>query len=107
MYLKDGKPRQCDEGGYKPILNQWDDPENIIFKIKLPIYMDTSFVNVQLFPTFVSVRIKGKLTQLRLDEEILVDKSTIQRSTTTGELLITMPKLSPNTILKKMVDRQK
>lgn len=62
MYLKDGKVRQCDEGGYKPTLNQWDDPEYVVFSIKIPKHLDTTLIEPNIFPNFVSVRIKGKLT---------------------------------------------
>ena len=43
----------------------------------VPKYLDTSLIEVNINLTYISVRIKGKLTQLRLDEEIFVDKSTI------------------------------
>jgi protein TilB len=56
--------------------------------------MDTSLVNVDLHPLYVRLDIKGKITQLKFDEEILVDKSKVQRSQTTGALLLTMPKAS-------------
>lgn len=36
MFTKEGKVRQCDEGGYKPILNQWDDPCFVVFKMNIP-----------------------------------------------------------------------
>ena len=36
-----------------------------------------------------------KVFQLCLDEEVNTDKSTAQRSTTTGHLIITMPKAKP------------
>ena len=54
--------------------------------------MDTSLVNVDLNPEYVRIEIKGKITQLKFDEEILVDKSKTQRSTITGALVITMPR---------------
>lgn len=56
--------------------------------------MDTSLVNVDLHPAYIRLEIKGKITQLKFDEDILVDKSKVQRSTTTGSLLLTMPKAS-------------
>lgn len=36
-------------------------------------YLDTSLLEVNLNPKYVSVRIKGKLTQLKLQEEIKVE----------------------------------
>lgn len=34
------------------------------------------------------------MTQIRFDEEILVERATIQRSTTTGWLCVTCPKVN-------------
>ncbi len=48
--------------------------------------MDTSLLEVNINPKWLSVRIKGKLTQLKLMEEIVVEKSVTQRSQTTGSL---------------------
>ena len=56
--------------------------------------MDTSLINVDLHPNYIRMEIKGKVTQLKFEEEILVDKSKLQRSTTTGAMLLTMPKAS-------------
>lgn len=54
--------------------------------------MTTDALNVDLQPQYVRVDIKGKITQIRFDEDILVERSSIQRSTTTGWLCITMPR---------------
>lgn len=43
-------------------------------------------------PIFVKVVIKGKVFQFVLPEEVATDKSTAQRSQTTGHLVISMPK---------------
>ncbi|KAM3128321.1 hypothetical protein pb186bvf_019564 [Paramecium bursaria] len=106
-FNKDGSVRQCDEGQYKPNLNQWDDPEFTILTMKIPKFLDTQLVDVNVNPKYVSVRIKGKLTQLRLDDEIIVSKSTIQRSEITGELVIKMPKVTPNLIIKQLNEKNK
>ena len=39
--------------------------------------MDTSEVTVNIDPKWVSVRVKGKLTQMRLSEEIIVSESSV------------------------------
>jgi len=54
--------------------------------------MDTSSLNVELEPEYVRCEVKGKITQLSLPEEILCEKSVVQRSQTTGSLMITCPK---------------
>lgn len=62
----------------------------------MPKYLDTSLLDVNINPKWVSIRIKGKLTQLRLSEEIIVEKSETQRSQVTGILSIKMKKHAPN-----------
>lgn len=44
-------------------------------------------------PTYVKVLIKGKIFQIVFREEIKIESSTVQRSQTTGHLVITMPKV--------------
>lgn len=60
--------------------------------------MNTNSLNVDVQPTYVRVEVKGKVTQIRLDDEILVERSQVQRSTTTGWLCITMPKANIDAI---------
>lgn len=45
--------------------------------MNIPKYLDTSLVKVNVNPTYVSVRVKDKLTQIRLDEEVFSEKSKI------------------------------
>lgn len=66
MFRPDGEIRQCNEGKYKFRLREWDDADFTFFEIEIPKFMDTSLVEVNLNPKYVSVRIKGKLTQLKL-----------------------------------------
>ena len=54
--------------------------------------METQHINVDLQPDYVRLDIKGRITQLTIPENILVEKSKVQRSTTTGVLQLTMPK---------------
>lgn len=75
--------------------------------MNIPKYLDTSLIQVNVNPTYISVRIKGKLTQLRLDEEVYSDKSIIKRSEITGELVVTMPKVNVNQILKSITERKR
>ena len=46
-------------------------------------------------------KIKGKVFQLRLLEDVQCDKSSVQRSQTTGHILLTMPKCRPIPSLAK------
>jgi len=54
--------------------------------------MDTQQIDVDLQPEYVRLDVKGRITQLIHPEEILVEKTKVQRSTTTGVLCLTMAK---------------
>lgn len=56
-------------------------------------YLDTSLIDVDVQPNYVRVTVKGKVFQLALNDEIHTSDAIIQRSLTTGYLLIKMPKL--------------
>lgn len=58
--------------------------------------MDISLIDIDVQPTWVRVLVKGKLLQLLLPEEVNPDASIAQRSATTGNLHISMPKASSN-----------
>lgn len=62
MFRPDGDIRQCNEGKYKFLLREWDDADWSFFELEVPKFLDTSFVEVNLNPHWVSVRVKGKLT---------------------------------------------
>ncbi|KAJ6633424.1 Protein tilB, partial [Pseudolycoriella hygida] len=66
------------------------------YELNLEVYrfLDTSLINVDLQSNYVRATIKEKIFQIALRDEIKIDKSTSQRSMTTGHLLITMPKLN-------------
>ena len=53
--------------------------------------MDNSQIKVDLNPNYVRVDVKGKITQWSFDNDIIVVKATVQRSTTTGVLEIKAP----------------
>ena len=63
--------------------------------------MDTSLLNVDLQPSYIRCDIKGKITQIKFPEEIMVEKSKVQRSQTTGWLCVTMPKADARQIEAK------
>jgi protein TilB len=57
-----GKVRMCNEGGYKFHLNEYDDANFTTFTLGIPKFCDTSLITVDIKPSYVSVRVKGKLT---------------------------------------------
>ena len=63
--------------------------------------MDTSLINVDLNPMYVRFEVKGKVTQLKMPEEIIVERSKVQRSQMSGVLQITMPKATISEVQAK------
>jgi protein TilB len=91
-YKDNGDIRICNQGKYDFKLDEDDVRTGITtFELKLPKHMDTTQVQVDLNPQYVRVVAKDKVTQLKFAHEIIVEKSTIQRSQTTGLLLIKCP----------------
>lgn len=71
-------------------------------------HLDTSYIDVDINPTYVRVIIKGKILQLTLPCEISVEKSNVRRNTITGSLVIAMARLTPcTTIVRKDESTQK
>ncbi len=68
MYTKDGDIRQCNEGRFKFRLKEFEDPDYSIFELEVPKHLSTEQLTVNIDPKWVSVRVKTKLTQLKLSE---------------------------------------
>lgn len=90
-----GEIRQCNEGKYDFDLDDRTDPTTIVFELKVPRFMGTDSLDVDVNPWYVRVVCKEKLTQLRLPAEVAVDTAKVQRSKATGALKITMKRLVP------------
>eukprot|EP01022_Parablepharisma_sp_SALTPOND_P020009 TRINITY_DN3522_c0_g1_i1.p1 TRINITY_DN3522_c0_g1~~TRINITY_DN3522_c0_g1_i1.p1 ORF type:complete len:340 (+),score=47.95 TRINITY_DN3522_c0_g1_i1:786-1805(+) len=107
VYNSDGEIRQCNQGKYKfKFTDNWDE-ENLVLEVFVPKFLDTSLINVDLNPMYVRMDIKGKITQLKLSEEIIVGKSKVQRSTTTGALQLVCPKLNFDPAIKERKKKNK
>lgn len=50
---------------------------------------------------YTRVTVKGKIFQIAYNEEVKPDESTVQRSQTTGHLVVTLRKLKVNELLTK------
>ncbi|KAI4504234.1 hypothetical protein M0802_000705 [Mischocyttarus mexicanus] len=99
LFSPNGKPYNMNHPKVPFTLNDEDDPDNVILDVGVYRYLDTSYIDVDIQPTYVRVTIKGKILQLTLPCEILVDKSNAKRNVTTGSLVITMPRLHPTMII--------
>jgi len=90
-----GEIRQCNEGKWHFVLDTFSNHECTTLEMQLSKHLDTPNIDVDVHPTYVRVVIKDKVTQLRLDDEVLPDSSKVQRSKTTGALFIKMPLQNP------------
>ena len=104
VYKENGEVRICNQGRYQVFLDEDIYTTAITtFRIKLPKFLDTNKIKVDLNPNYVRVDVNGKITQWRFDNDIIVEKATVQRSTTTGELEIK----APMAFVKPRVDKIK
>ncbi|XP_014481083.1 PREDICTED: protein tilB [Dinoponera quadriceps] len=95
LFAPDGRPYNMNQPKVPFKLNDEDDPNFVILEVAVYRHLDTSYIDVDVNPTYVRVTIKGKILQLTIPCEISVEKSKVQRNTTTGSLVITMARLTP------------
>jgi hypothetical protein len=99
--------KQCNEGRWEFVLEDEDGSGNVCVRIKLSKYLDSSLIHAEVHPRYVTVIIKGKTFRLSLPEEVRADAGICQRSKTTGELVITAPKIKQNEVLRSIRKREK
>jgi protein TilB len=92
--LQEQEIKQKNEGGYEFVWDEDTKPGYLSLEVMVPKHLDSSLIDVDIHPTYVSVIIKSKLLRLRLPCEIKASDAKCQRSKTTGGLLILMPKVS-------------
>jgi protein TilB len=108
VYKDNGEIRICNQGKYDFFLDEDIFITGIMtFELKLPKFLDTANIQVDLNPQYIRVKAKDKVTQLRFDHEVIVEKSTIQRSTTTGHLLVKAPIVGITPKVKKEDETKK
>eukprot|EP01027_Heterolobosea_sp_BB2_P019951 GEZU01028116.1.p1 GENE.GEZU01028116.1~~GEZU01028116.1.p1 ORF type:complete len:443 (+),score=109.97 GEZU01028116.1:46-1329(+) len=98
---KFGRIMQKNEGNWDYKLIE-DHPDYTVLKVPVPKHLDTSYLRVDVQPTYVRVTVRNKILQLLLSEEVKPDATKAQRSEVTGHLKLTMPKAKQ--IIKKHAD---
>ena len=88
-----GVVRQCNEGNYAFKIDETD--EAVIVEVGVSKFLDTSLISADVHPGFVRVEIKKKVLQLLLPCDCRTDTATVQRSQTTGALMLRCPKVNP------------
>ncbi len=100
-------PRMANEGRIDFTLEDEDGKGNCVLRLPLPRFMDTSLVDLDVHPWYVSAVIKNKLFRIHWPEEVRADAGQAKRSTTSGELVVTVPKLFPRPAYMSLVQREK
>lgn len=86
----DGSIRQCNEGKWE--FRILDEIFDVILEVDLPRFLDTSLIDVDVHPSYVSIVAKNKLFRLRFPELVHSDAGKAERSKVTGTLRLTLPK---------------
>lgn len=87
--------RQKNEGGWR---FRWDEESKrgqIVLEVSLSRHLDSSLIDVDVHPHYVSMIIKGKVLRLSTPYEVIGSKSRCERSKTTGSLMVIMPMQNP------------
>lgn len=102
----DGTIRQCNEGKWE--FRLLDEILDIILEVDLPRFLDTSLIDVDVHPSFVSIVIKNKIFRLRFPELVHSDAGKAERSKVTGTLRLTLPKahVTPTQQLRAQLHRE-
>ena len=81
-------------------------PGSVVVEIQLSKYLDTSLIDVDAHPTYVTVVIKNKTLRLRFPEEVHSDAGKAQRSKVTGALRLIFPKVDERSVQRSLRVKQ-
>ena len=103
-----GGVRQTNEGRWEFSLEDEDGEGACVLRLALPRFLDTSLIDADVHPSFVSVVVRNKTFRILWPEEVESSRSSCQRSATTGELCVRAPKArQPSEHLKELRRREK
>ncbi|KAJ8604881.1 hypothetical protein CTAYLR_010421 [Chrysophaeum taylorii] len=105
-----GEIRQCNQGKWEFHFDEATKPGCLLLDVAIARHLDSSLIDLDVHPRYVSVVIKSKTLRLKLPFEVQADDAKAQRSKTTGHLLVIMPKLdkdAPPLFTKKFTDAPK
>jgi len=86
--------KQKNEGGWDFSWDEESKPGMLILSIPVPRHLDSSLIDVDVHPTYVSVIIKSKTLRLRNLCEVKAESSKCQRAKVNGALMVIMPKVN-------------
>jgi hypothetical protein len=82
------------EGKWDFTFDEDSRPGYLLLNISLAKHLSSTLIDVDVHPTYVSVIIKSKVLRLVLPAEVKAEESVAQRSVTTGNLVVIMPKIN-------------
>mmetsp|Transcript_8642 Transcript_8642/g.26006 ORF Transcript_8642/g.26006 Transcript_8642/m.26006 type:complete len:464 (+) Transcript_8642:186-1577(+) len=88
-----GKIQQCNQGKWEFHWDEESKPGCIIFELHVQRHLDSSLIDLDVHPKYLSVVIKSKVIRLALPAEVRASDAKAQRSKTSGHLVVTMPKV--------------
>ncbi|XP_005099575.1 protein tilB homolog isoform X2 [Aplysia californica] len=91
LFADDGRPYNINEP--KLDFSLTEDDQNVLLDLAIFKHLDTSSLECDVQPTYVRLKVRGKIFQLELPVEVNGDDSSAKRSQTTGHLLVSMPKV--------------
>eukprot|EP01084_Bolivina_argentea_P143150 251434_1 len=91
---KEGNIMQCNQGKWDFDFDEEALPGTISLRVSLPRFLDSSLIDLDVHPSYVSIVVKGKVLRLCLPVEVKAECSKAQRSKITGDLVISMPKVN-------------
>ncbi|XP_044753554.1 protein tilB [Coccinella septempunctata] len=109
LFSKDGRPLNVNQAKI-PFTFSDENPQEYQLTIHVYKYLDTELINVDLQPIYARISIKEKIFQIVFPDEILTDRSTCRRSTTTGHLVLRMPRANykprPSSLLLENINEE-
>lgn len=92
IFTNDGEIRQCNEGHYKFMFDEYSSNKYSFLKLYLPKYLCNSLIEIDLNIHYFRCVVNKKVFQIKFHDPILTDCSKISRKKYTGELCVKMRK---------------
>ncbi|GMH66874.1 hypothetical protein TrST_g7507 [Triparma strigata] len=89
-----GTVRQCNEGKWSFKFDESLHPGSVTLTVSVQKHLSSSLIDVDCHPHYISIVIKSKVLRLLLPAEVKSNEAKAERSRTTGDLVITIPKVN-------------
>mmetsp|Transcript_18544 Transcript_18544/g.27928 ORF Transcript_18544/g.27928 Transcript_18544/m.27928 type:complete len:465 (-) Transcript_18544:298-1692(-) len=90
------KIMQCNQGNWTFHFDEDKKPGYIILEVHVQRHLDSSLIDLDVHPNYLSIIIKSKTLRLKLPYEVKASESFAQRSKASGFLVVNMPKVDPD-----------